>query len=273
MRKSIPRKARPVKRVEEPRIELPTKPSEPRRSLADYSMLLYGREKVGKTTLAAQFPDALFFMCEPGGRSLRIMQVGIHNWHQFLDALKQVNASERFRTVVLDTVDLAFRFCEAYVCKRLGIEHPSDEEWGKGWGMVRDEFALAMAELINVEGRGTIFVSHAMETELRRRTGQTSHRTAPTMANQARAVLEPMVDIWAYYAYSPEGARTLRIRGDDQVAAGCRVEGHFLDPKGDGIAEIPMGRSAAEAYYNYVTAFNNESAPRSKKLIKIRRKG
>ena len=49
-------------------IKLPTKKSKIESDLSKYSILLYGKIKIGKTSLAAQFPDALFLMTEPGGK-------------------------------------------------------------------------------------------------------------------------------------------------------------------------------------------------------------
>lgn len=240
-----------VKTAEGPRtFRLPTEPTKPETELGRYSMLLYGLEKIGKTSLAAMFPDAFFLLCESGAKALSLFGEKVHTWREFLGWLDSLDAApSRFKTVVVDTVDLAFKFCENAVCQRLGIEHPSEEEWGKGWGAVRNEFALAMLRLVNGP-RGVVFISHATEKELKRKSGSSSHRIIPTMPGQARGVLEPMVDIWAYYQYNDDGGRILTMCGDDSIAAGHRCKDNFV-----GVQSIDMGKSAEEGYRNYLAAF------------------
>lgn len=240
---------------EGPVLSLPTEPTTPVNELGRYSMLLYGLEKIGKTSLAAQFPDAFFLLCEPGGKALSIYGREVKTWADFKGYLSLLDKSPgKFKTVVVDTVDIAFKLCEEYMLRKMGITHESDEEWGKGWSLVRNEFALSMARIINGP-RGVVFISHATEKKLKRRDGRSSDRIVPTMPSQARAVLEPMVDIWSYYQYDDGGKRILTIRGDDFIAAGHRCKGHFV-----GVSQINMGNSAEEGYNNYVAAFDKTAA-------------
>lgn len=234
-------------------MQLPTTKSKPLANLLEYSMMLYGREKIGKTTLASMFPDALFLMCEPGGKSLEIFQVPVNTWKDLIEAIDLLAKDKRFKTVIIDTVDIAFNLCQDHVCAKLAISHPSEEDFGKGWSAVRDEFSRQMTRIQKL-GKGIIFISHSVEKEIRRRSGEASHRVEPTLSKQGRGVLEPMVDVWAYYSYTPQGGRELIIRGDADVSAGCRVKGHFV-----GISRIAMGKSEEEAYRALMAAFNRTS--------------
>lgn len=250
---------------------LPTTKSKPAASLQEYSILIYGREKIGKTSLASLFPDALFLMCEPGGKSLEIYQQPINTWRELIEAIDLLAKDKRFKTVVIDTVDLAFHMCQDHVCLKMAISHPSDEAFGKAWNAVRDEFSRQMTRIQKM-GKGVVFISHAVEKEIKRRSGESSDRVQPTLSNQGRNVLEPMVDLWAYYAYNPTGGRELIIKGDADVSAGCRIEGHFA-----GISRIQMGKSKQEAYRALMAAFNRTSeaqadAPASAPKMVVRRK-
>ena len=231
-------------------VKLPTVQSEPLDDLAEHSMLWYGREKIGKTSLAAMFPNAIFLMCEPGGKGLTIFKVDISDWYSFKGAVAALKNDKRYRTVVVDTVDKAYDFCQDAVCTQLAIDHPSDEEWGKGWGRVKSEFSETMTALLQC-GKGVIFTSHAVEREIKRRGGNNTTRVMPTMAAGARAVIEPMVDIWAYMAYDADGTREMMIRGDDVIAAGHRLRKRFI-----GIDKIPMGKSPEQGYKNFMVAWN-----------------
>lgn len=228
---------------------LPKSPSTRANALQDLTMIWYGREKIGKTALAAQFPDAIFLMCEPGAKDLEVYQVPVTTWQDFLGYARQIKAEPRFKTVIIDTVDLAYQYCEHYVCQKLAIDHPSDEEWGKGWKAVKDEFTSAIVQLASC-GKGVIFISHDKEMELKKRGGDKQHRIVPTMSKGARSVIEPMVDVFAYLDYDGD-ERVMRIRGDDFITAGTRLGSRFV-----GVEEIRLGRSPQEAYANFMKAWS-----------------
>lgn len=247
------KKTKPVE--EAPELTLPTEPSVPLESLGDYSTLIFGRKKIGKTNLSAQFPKTFHMMTEPGGKALRIHQRPIRNWTDFTGYVKLLDKDKTFRTQVVDTADILFKYCQDAVCRRLGIDHPSDEDWGKGWNAVRDEFTRWITRLMN-NGKGTIFISHSTEREIKRRSGGSYHSIQPTLSGQARDVLEGLVDIFAYFDYDGDH-RVLTIRGDETVAAGNRLRDHFKW-NGRDVPVIDMGESAEIGYANLVACFNNK---------------
>jgi hypothetical protein len=250
-------------------VSLPSAESSPLLNLGDYSILLYGEKKIGKTSLASKFSKAFFLMFEPGAKALSVFQRHVNSWQEFKDYVKLLQKDTSFETVVVDPVDLAYKACFEYVCKKLVIDHPSDESWGKGWNAIRDEFTSEINKLLALK-KGVILISHAAEKEIKTRTGDTYHKIMATMSSQAREVLEGIVDIWAYYSYEGK-KRVLIIEGDDHVGAGHRLEKHFFYLDGTAIKEIPMGGSPKEAYENFVKAFNNKLAKEPAKLTLKRR--
>lgn len=256
-----------MKTLIKPTYSLPLERTIPSPNLSDYSMLLYGEEKIGKTSLAAQFEKALFLMCEPGGKALSIFKQDIFNWDDFVGYVKALRKDTRFKTVVVDTVDVLYPMMERAVCKELGIDDPTDAGYGKGFRKLDLEFSKWMTFLLKL-GKGVIFTSHATEKEVENRSGETIHRTQPTMPKGAAKILEPMVDIWAFYKYRTNGARSIIIAGSDTISAGSRAKGHFL-----GVREIPAGKSEEEAYKNFVDAFNNKlviEPPKLKLKMKLK---
>lgn len=231
-------------------ITLPTEKTKIETDLSKYTIFIYGREKIGKTSLAAQFPDACFLMFEPGAKSLEIYRIDINSWTEFVEAIKLLKASKKFKTIVIDTVDIAFKYCSDYFCKKLAITHPSEEDWGKAYAMIKDEFQTWLSILSKLD-RGIILLSHAQDREVKRLEG-TFDQANPTLSKQGRGVVEPMVDIWGYYFYLNK-ERYLQIRGNEEVAAGCRLTENFI-----GINKISMGNSSREAYKNFISAFENK---------------
>jgi hypothetical protein len=254
-------------------LQLPKNKSVPSKDPRDYSWLIYGRKKIGKTTLAAQFEDALFLMCEPGGKALSIRQVGIRNWSEFRGYVDLAIEDEDTRTIIVDTTDLAYAYCLEYVCDKLAIEHPADEAYGKGWNAVRKEFVSVINKLLH-SGKGVVFISHSKDEEFKTRHSDTFHKTVSSMPGQAKDVLEGLVDIWANYDYDGR-RRVLIIGGSEEVDAGNRIEGRFVYPDGSPIDRIPMGSSPKEGYKNLIAAFNNhgdkEAQPKEKHGLKIKK--
>lgn len=234
------------------RLKLPTKKSRPKPKLQDYSVLIYGREKIGKTSMCSHFPETCFLMCEPGGKALSLYQVPVTNWEELRGYVELLAKDKKYQTIVIDTADLAYKYCLEHVCEEMGMDHPSDESHGKGWNMVSDEFHKLMARAQSV-GKGVVFLSHEKDKELTKANGGTQTRVEPTMTGSAQKTLLPMMDVIGYYHYDDSDKRILRIRGTEMYTAGCRLEDHFVD-----VDIIPMGSSSKEAYDNFVAAFNNE---------------
>ena len=249
----LAKKSRDV--VSDLKLELPEGKSKPSDSLQDYSILIYGRKKIGKTTLAAQFDGALFLMCEPGGKALRIRQRPVKNWLEFKGYIALAIKDKATRTIVVDTTDFAYEYCFDYVCEEKAMDHPADEGYGKGWKAIRKEFTEVMTELLH-SGKGVIFISHSKDEEFKTRKSEAYSKAVSSMPGQAKDVLEGLVDIWANYDYDGK-RRVLIMSGNDEVDAGHRIEGRFKYPNGEPIESIPMGRSPKEGYRNFVAAFNN----------------
>lgn len=240
-------------------LSLPVDRSVPSSKIQDFTILLFGEKKIGKTDLTAQFDETFHLMTEPGGKAQSIFQRPVNNWREFQGYVKLLEKDRRFRTVTVDTADILYKHAMDATMQKMGIEHPSEEAYGKGWAAVRDEFTKWTLRLINT-GKGIIFISHAQEKEIKMRGGEKYDRISPTLAGQARDILEGIVDIWAYYGYDGS-RRILTIQGSDHIGAGHRLKNNFKTPTGLPLTEIDMGGSAEEGYRNLIAAFNNKYTP------------
>ena len=238
-------------------LSLPDTKSGASDSLFDYIILITGEKKIGKTSLASHMGPAPFFaMFEPGGKAQSLYQRPINSWDDWLVYMRLLRKNHRFNPVVIDTADMMYRLCFDFVCKRMGIDHPSDEAYGKGWEAVRQEMNLTFNKL-GALGKGIILISHSKEAEVKKRDGTSHHLIVPALSGQARDIIEPLVDIWGYYHYDGD-ARFLQIQGDDQVSAGHRTGHRFRYTDGTPIKSIPMGNSSREAYSNFTLAWENQ---------------
>jgi hypothetical protein len=238
---------------------LPEDKTEPISDLGGAVILITGEKKIGKTSLANQFGKNLVLAFEVGYKGLRIFKSDVPNWDTARAALKVLRKDKHYTTVTVDTADKSFTQCDAWVCRRLGITHPSEEDWGKGWAAIRKEYT-DWIDGLTYTSKGVILISHSQEREVKKRGGESYDRIMPTMPKQAREIVEGLVDIWCHYQYDGD-RRILTILGDDHISAGHRFTERFRTPDGVPIRNIDMGRSPEEAYRNFKAAWHNKYEP------------
>jgi hypothetical protein len=178
-------------------VALPSNKTTPSGDLSTKTTLIYGPPKIGKSSFAAQFPDALFFECEPGLGELSVYKVPTYNWSDLLDACKLVaTGNHPFKTVVIDTIDNAFKYCTDHVNAKHNVEYEGDLDHGKGWAFVKNEWHRVLTRLANLPV-GLVLISHATDKQIETRTGKYS-KTQPSLPDRARHVVLGLVDMILY---------------------------------------------------------------------------
>lgn len=258
-----PMKKKPIK--EEPaKLVLPTAPTEVSEDISQYSFFIHGAPTIGKTTFATAEDGVLVLSFDPIRPGLRIMQVHLPEWKQLREALrlleKQVASGKfKYRRVVLDRIDLAWIKVQDYICRKRGIDHPSDEGYARAWHAIRDEFYDIIIRLMAMPC-GTWFICHSKWKEIKKpRTGITVERLVPDLSDRAEEILNGLTDGGFAYDYNGK-ERVLIIQGDETVTAGHNLDQAFRTPDGRKVIEIPAGNSPKEAWANFNKAFNNEQA-------------
>jgi len=176
---------------------LPTKKTTPKTDLVDLSVLLYGQSKIGKSTWASGADNAIFLACEAGLNSLEVYQTPITNWSQLSVACGELATQQHdFKTIVIDTIDLSYKFCLEHVCKRHGIKHPADLDYGKGWGLVNSEFERFLTKISHLP-MGLILISHSVEKEIMHK-GIKRNKIMPTLSGKAAEIVMGLVDLILY---------------------------------------------------------------------------
>jgi hypothetical protein len=173
---------------------LPTTKTQPKPDLADLTVLVYGQTKIGKSTLCSQADSALFLATEPGLNALDVYQVPIQSWEDLRKACAEiVEGNHPFKTVILDTIDNAYKFCTEYILAKFKVEHESDLGYGKGYALVNNEFQRVLTKLAFLP-YGLFLISHAKEMEVDSRTGKYM-RVVPTLPDKARKIVLGMADM------------------------------------------------------------------------------
>lgn len=207
------------------------------RDLRGYSVFFYGEPKSGKTTTAAHFPEALLLAFEKGYNAIPgIMAQPINKWAEFkqvLRELKKPEVKEKFSTIIIDTADICYDYCTKYICdnaKRpdggFGVDSISDIGYGKGYGMVSQEFDDCLRSIVQMD-YGLVLISHATDKTFKNESGEEYNQIVPTLDKRATNIVSRMADIIGYsrVVSTDEGDKTmLFMRGTNRYMAGSRFK-------------------------------------------------
>lgn len=118
--------------------------------------LIYGPEGIGKSTLAAMWPNPIFIDLEGGTNQLPVVRLeSPSSWSMLRAELTAIkNREVPCSTVVIDTMDAAERMCAEYIMARDGKK--SIEEWGygKGYTILQEEFGRLLDYLTDTAASG-----------------------------------------------------------------------------------------------------------------------
>ena len=132
---------------------------------APIKVVLYGVEGIGKSSLAARFPGAVFIDTEGGTKRLDVRRLPAPtSWQMLTEEVAAAAAGGvDCQTLVLDTADWAEKLCMAAVCQRLRVKGIEDIGYGKGYTYVKEDFARLLDDLEQVvaSGRHVVVIAHA----------------------------------------------------------------------------------------------------------------
>lgn len=212
------------------------KPHKVSKDLSGYITYIYGAPKTGKTTLATQMPNALLLAFERGYNAIPgIIAQDINTWGEMKTAyreLKKPEVREAYKTIVIDTVDIAADLCQKYICNQLGIDNMGDGGWAtNSWSKYKKEFEDVFRGL-TMMGYAVVFISHETEYTEKDTTGKEITKIRPAAQKSALAVIENMADLYGYAktVITDEGSKVkLMLRSvDGRIACGCRFK--YIDP-------------------------------------------
>lgn len=213
--------------------------------LSGYITLIYGPPKIGKSTFGARMPKPLLLAFERGYNAIPgVIAQDITSWgemKQVMRELKKPEVQENFKSIVVDTIDIAADFAQKYVCNQLGIENIGDGGWTtNGWAKYKKEFEDVFRTLAQL-GYAIVFISHDKEKTIKPQNGTEYQQIGSSMQSSALSIIENMADIigYAHPKVNPDGTtqRVLTLRSlDNSIRCGCRFR--YIEP------EIPFSYEA-----------------------------
>ena len=135
-------------------------------------ILVHSKErKVGKTYQATRMPKPYYLRFEQGVNAIDgLPYAPLTSWSDFKKVNKQLTnpktldkAKELYETIIFDTVDVAIKWCEQYVCAMQGVNRLNDGNNGYGlWKEYENEWFREINKLTNA-GYTLYFISHSEE--------------------------------------------------------------------------------------------------------------
>lgn len=209
------------------------KPSVISKDLRSKYLLLAGAPKIGKTEFCSLAPDALILAFEKGTNARPgAMVQPIEKWSDFKMVLKQLEKAEvkeRFATICIDTVGIAYDLCEKFICQQNGVQKIGDIPYGGGYAALSKEFESSLRR-VTMLGYGLIMTCHLKETS--NSDGEVIGYT-PDLNNRCLKIVNGLVDIIGVITQTwnekGESERWIQTRATPTITAGSRFR--YLEPK------------------------------------------
>jgi DNA polymerase III delta prime subunit len=133
----------------------------------DKIWLFYGPPGTRKTTVAVGDADkTLLAAYEIGYKFIpNVYAVNLTNWHSFKDLVRQlsdIEIKEKFTTIVIDTIGLAYKACISYICNLKGVAEIGQIPYGQGYSLAKNEFEKVIGNIPQL-GYGLIMIAHSDE--------------------------------------------------------------------------------------------------------------
>jgi hypothetical protein len=133
----------------------------------DKIWLFYGPPGTRKTTVATGNPnETLLLAYEIGYKFIPgIFALNLTNWHGLKDAVRQladIDTREKYKTIAIDTIGLAYKACISYICNLKGVTEIGQIPYGQGYSLAKNEFEKVIGSIPQM-GYGLIMIAHSDE--------------------------------------------------------------------------------------------------------------
>lgn len=128
-------------------------------------VVIYGPEGIGKSSLAAQFPDPVIIDTEGGTAHMDVRRIDKpQTWEELLSIVKEVADTVGVcKTLVIDTADWAEQLITAYLCAKYKQNSIESFGYGKGYTYMAEEFSrlLTACDQVIAVGIHVVVTAHA----------------------------------------------------------------------------------------------------------------
>lgn len=127
-------------------------------------VVIYGPEGIGKSTLAADFPDPLFIDTEGGTAHLDVKRITFDgSYDDLIETIQACAEQDVCKTLVIDTFDWTEQICVADILKKYRQTSIEAFGYGKGYTYLAEsvEKVLKSLDAVIASGKNVVLVAHA----------------------------------------------------------------------------------------------------------------
>lgn len=164
-------------------------------------IVLYGVEKIGKSTFGADAPSPMFIGAEDGTSELDVARFPEPRcWRDIHDAIQTLTDDPHDReTVVLDTLDWMEPLCWAHVCSTANpkVDNIESFGFGKGYGRALDAWRILLAALDALREKrrmGIILLAHAWVKQFKNPAGEDYDRYEMKLHGKSAGLIKEWAD-------------------------------------------------------------------------------
>lgn len=200
---------------------------------------IYGPSFSGKTTMLDDAPNPLNLNTDGNINFVTMPVIPIRDevtvegritkrkfaWEFFKEAISELEKKQNeFKTIIIDLVEDTREMCRLYKYDEMGIQHESDSGYGKGWDIIKTEYLSTMRRFFNLDYENLVIVSHEIDSEIKKKSGQTITKVAPNIQEAIANKLAGMCDIVARVVVEDDGRRTLNFKSSEYIFGGGRLK-------------------------------------------------
>lgn len=191
-------------------------------------LLIYGPEKIGKTTFGASSPSPIFIRTEDGAEHIGPARMPLcKTYDQVLSQIEQVRSKKHDRaTLVIDSLDWLEKHLFTKVCQQYGVRSIElvEKGFGKGYfiaGEILFELLGQLELLRTVRGMGVILLAHDKTEKTEKPGTPTFDRSVPRVHKNIAGYVKDWADAIGF-AY-----RRIRV-SEDESSKGNRNIVHAI---------------------------------------------
>jgi GTPase SAR1 family protein len=128
-------------------------------------VVIYGPQGIGKTSVAALFPDPIFLDTERGTRRLAVDRYEVNTLAEFQSAIPLIIKDRSFQTVIVDTVD----WLEAKIKEKVVAQYSAkDRAYDREGSYIGDEMMSILSLFTKVleSGKHVVLTAHSMTAKI-----------------------------------------------------------------------------------------------------------
>ncbi len=235
-------------------------------------VVIYGPEGIGKSSLAAKFPDPVIIDTEGGTAHMDIRRIDKpQTWDELLSIVKEISETPGIcRTLVIDTADWAEQLIAAYLCNKYKQNSIESFGYGKGYTYMGEEFSrlLLVCDLVIAAGINVVITAHAKMSKYEQPDEMGAYdRWEMKLSRQTAPLLKEWCDMLLFCNY-----QTFVVTSENdtkKAQGGKRVIYTAHHPAWDAKSRIPLPE-VIDLDYKAISHIFEDSAVRESPVDKLR---